>query len=185
MTRRRDALEQQLGRERSVSAQMRSRELLKEIDDTKRMTAKDAAPATTNPIVSPRAVDSIAVDMVSEDGVLKVPIQINGAISLKFVVDSGATFVQIPKEVFLTLVRADTIKEGDYLPGATLILADGRTVKSDKFILRSIKVGETTFTDVEASIGGVNAELLLGQSFLKKFGEWKIDNKKAKLILTK
>lgn len=128
--------------------------------------------------------NSAAVDMVEVGGVLKVPVQLNGAITLKFVVDSGASSVQIPKDVFLTLIRAETIKEGDFLPGATFILADGSKVKSDKFILRSIKVGESTFTDVEASVGGLEASLLLGQSFLKRFGEWKIDNNNGKLILT-
>ena len=123
--------------------------------------------------------------MAGEGGVLKVPVQLNGAITLKFVVDSGASSVQIPKDVFLTLIRAETIKEGDYLPGETFVLADGSKVKSDKFILRSIKVGESAFSDVEASVGGVDAPLLLGQSFLSRFGEWKIDNKNGKLILTK
>ena len=57
-------------------------------------------------------------------------------------------------------------------------------MKSDRFILRSIKVGESTFTNVEAAVGGLDASLLLGQSFLSRFKEWKIDNKNAKLILT-
>ena len=123
--------------------------------------------------------------MVRENGVLKVPVQINGAITLKFVVDSGASDVQIPKDVFLTLIRAETITKKDFLPGKTFVLADGSKVKSDRFVLRSIKVGESTFSDVEASVGGLDAMLLLGQSFLSKFDEWKIDNKKAKLILSK
>jgi TPR repeat protein len=129
--------------------------------------------------------NSEGADMVMENGVLKVPVQINGAISLKFVVDSGASDVQIPKDVFLTLIRAETIKESDYRPGKTFVLANGSKVKSDRFILRSMKVGESTYLDVEASVGGFDAPLLLGQSFLSKFGEWKIDNKNAKLILTK
>ena len=129
-------------------------------------------------------VNSTAVDMVRENGVLKVPVQINGAISLKFVVDSGAAEVLIPKDVFLTLIRTETIKEKDFLPGKTFVLADGSKVKSDRFILRSIKVGESTFSDVEASIGGLDATLLLGQSFLSRFEEWKIDNKNGKLLLT-
>ena len=128
---------------------------------------------------------STAVDMVSDGGVLKVPVQINGAISLKFVVDSGASDVHIPRDVFLTLMRAETIKEGDFLPGRTFVLADGSKVKSDRFKLRSIKVGESIFSDVEASVGGLDAQLLLGQSFLSRFGEWKIDNRNAKLMLTK
>jgi predicted aspartyl protease len=123
--------------------------------------------------------------MVRQNEVLKVPVQINGVISLKFIVDSGAADVQIPKDVFLTLVRAETIQERDFLPGKTFVLADGSTAKSDRFILRSIKVGDSTFSDVEASVGRLDAPLLPGQSFLSKFAEVKIDNKNGKLILTK
>ena len=129
--------------------------------------------------------NSIGVDLVREMGVLKVPVLINGAITLKFVVDSGASDVHIPRDVFLTLMRAETIKESDFLPGSTFVLADGSKVKSDRFILRSIKVGGSTCTDVEASIGGLNSTLLLGQSFLSRFPEWKINNKDGKLILNK
>jgi predicted aspartyl protease len=128
---------------------------------------------------------STKVEMVKENGIFKVPVQLNGAISLKFIIDSGASEVQIPKDVFLTLVRTETIGDSDFLPGTTVILADGSKVKSDRFILRSIKVGETTFTDVHATVGGLNAPLLLGQSFLSRFTEWKIDNKNGTLVLIK
>jgi peptidoglycan/xylan/chitin deacetylase (PgdA/CDA1 family) len=124
------------------------------------------------------------IEMVRENGVLKVPVQINGVISLKFVIDSGASVVQVPKDVFLTLIRTETIRERDFLPGKTFVLADGSKVKSDRFVLRSIKVGESTISDVEACVGGLDATLLLGQSFLSRFKEWKIDNNNHKLILT-
>lgn len=134
---------------------------------------------------TPQGGDSTVVDMIEAGGVLKVPVQLNGAVTLKFVVDSGASSVQIPRDVFLTLKRAETINEGDYLPGKTFVLADGSRVQSDRFILRSVKVGDITLTNVEASVGALDAPLLLGQSFLKRFSDWKIDNKAAKLILTK
>lgn len=144
------------------------------------------APTGTMPVPSQSAITSTGIDMVKdESGVLKVPVQINGAITLKFVIDSGASEVQIPKDVVLALIRAETIKESDFRPGKTFVLADGSKVKSDRFILRSIKVGESTFAEIEASVGGLDAQLLLGQSFLSRFKEWKIDNKNGKLIFTK
>ena len=73
--------------------------------------------------------------MVRENGVLKVPVQVNGVISLKFVIDSGASTVQVPKDVFLTLIRTETIKERDFLPGKTFVLADGSKVKSEAWVL--------------------------------------------------
>ena len=152
---------------------------------TKGRTANTThAPSPRAPATETRAVNSTAVDMISEDGVLKVPVQINGAISLKFVVDSGASVVVIPKDVFLTLQRTGSITESDYLPDATFTMANGSQEKQRKFIMRSIKVGESTVSDVVATVGPASASLLLGQSFLSKYKEWKIDNKMAQLILT-
>lgn len=130
------------------------------------------------------AADAMGVEMKSEGGVFKVPVELNGAITLKFVVDSGAADVFIPRDVFDTLVRAETIKEGDFLPESTYVLADGSTVKHQRFILRSIKVGETTFSNIEATVAEARAPLLLGQSFLSKLKEWKFGNTSGRLIFT-
>ena len=131
------------------------------------------------------SANQASIEMLKDHGILRVPVQLNGAITLKFVVDSGATYVQISKDVFATLVRAETIKEADFLPGSLILLADGSKVKSDRFILRSLKVGDTTVSNVEASVSNSDATLLLGQSFLSRFAEWKIDNQRNKLILVK
>lgn len=128
--------------------------------------------------------NSMGVQMVTENGIWKVPVQINGIISLKFVIDSGASEVQISKDVFLTLIRAEAVQEKDFLPGKTFVLADGREVRSNRFIVRSLKVGDATFSNIEAVVGELTAPLLLGQSFLSKVSEWKIDNKNKKLILS-
>ena len=43
-----------------------------------------------------------------------VPVLINNAITLDFVVDSGATDVSIPEDVVITLMRAGTIQAADF-----------------------------------------------------------------------
>ena len=45
-----------------------------------------------------------------------VPVQINGAITLDFTVDSGAADVSVPADVFSTLARTETF----YLPVETI-----------------------------------------------------------------
>lgn len=140
--------------------------------------------ASSPPSPAPVADDGgAAVPMIREDGVLKLPVRINDAIQLKFIVDSGASTVQIPEEVFLTLKRTDTIQVGDNLPAATYRNADGKSTKRPRFILRSLRVGNTTVTNVEALVGEANSPLLLGQSFLSRFREWKIDNRSGTLLL--
>jgi clan AA aspartic protease (TIGR02281 family) len=134
-------------------------------------------PATNDP--------SAAVPMVKEGGVLKLPVKVNDAIQLKFIVDSGATDVQIPEDVFLTLTRMDTVQKQDMLPPATYTIANGKQVTRPRFILRSLRVGNTNLTDVKAMVGETKSDLLLGQSFLSRFKEWKIDNQNATILLEK
>lgn len=138
-----------------------------------------AAPQTTTS-VSKKSAEGIP--MVKEEGVLKIPVELNGTVKLKFVVDSGVADVVISKDVFLTLMRAGTIKKSDFLPARTYVLADGSEVVSQRFIIHSIKVDGFTCTNVEASVGDLKGQLLLGQSFLTKFKEWKIDNTVGQLI---
>ena len=62
---------------------------------------------------------SEAVALVSDGGTFKVPVTINGQLTLKFVVDSGASDVSIPADVVATLVRTETITDADFLDKQT------------------------------------------------------------------
>jgi hypothetical protein len=117
-------------------------------------------------------------------GVYTLPVAINGVLTLHCVLDSGAADVQIPAEVALTLYRTRTIRETDFLPGKTYVLADGSTVRSSRFLLRSLTVGRQRLTDVLASIGAHRSVPLLGQSFLKRLAAWSIDNRREVLMIT-
>jgi clan AA aspartic protease (TIGR02281 family) len=116
-------------------------------------------------------------------GTYVVPVRINGAITLNFVVDTGASDVLLPVDVVLTLTRAGTIAEGDYVGDEAYQLADGSTIKSDRFVLRQLEVGDQVLINVPASIGDVHGVPLLGQSFLNQFISWTIDNDRHVLLL--
>jgi hypothetical protein len=77
----------------------------------------------------------------TEGGTLVVPVLINDAITLTFIIDSGAADVSIPADVFLTLMRAGTVDKSDFIGSRTYELADGSTVPSPIFCIRSLKVG--------------------------------------------
>jgi hypothetical protein len=49
------------------------------------------------------------------NGILVVPVEINGAVTLDFAVDSGAAYVSVPAGVFSTLKHAGTIQEANLL----------------------------------------------------------------------
>ena len=152
------------------------------------------APATGNniPLVKPReapvgqavgASGRTVVAMVPDGGTFKVPVTINGQLTLKFVVDSGAADVSIPADVVATLLRTETITDADFLDKQTYRLADGSTVPSQRFVIRTLKIGDKTLENVIGSIAPVTGSLLLGQSFLSRFKSWSMDNQRQALML--
>jgi len=83
----------------------------------------------------------------------------------------------------MTLARTNTIAPGDFIGDREYRVADGSTLKSERFILRELKVGDRVLSNVVASIGSVRGEPLLGQGFLARFGSWSIDNDRHLLAL--
>jgi predicted aspartyl protease len=124
-----------------------------------------------------------AVPMISDGGTFKVPVTINRQLTLNFVVDSGAADVSIPADVFMTLVRTGTVTDADFLDKQTYQLADGSTIPSQRFVIRTLKIGDKTLENVVGGIAPVAGSLLLGQSFLSRFKSWSIDNQRRALIL--
>jgi clan AA aspartic protease (TIGR02281 family) len=121
--------------------------------------------------------------MEPEAGTFVVPVRINGALTLNFTVDSGAADVSIPADVVLTLTRTGSLTIDDFLGEQTYRLADGSTVPSQRFVIRSLQVGDKTLQNVTGSVAPVKGSLLLGQSFLSRFKSWSIDNQRHVLIL--
>jgi len=116
-------------------------------------------------------------------GTLTAPVVVNNAIRLNFLVDSGASDVSIPADVFSTLVRTNTVTQTDVTGFRNYTNADGESFRSQTFVIRSLKIGNVEVLSVHAKEAPANAPLLLGQSFLKRFKSWSIDNSTQELIL--
>ena len=112
-----------------------------------------------------------------------MPVEINGAITLEFGVDSGAADVSVPLDVFSTLMRTHTIKDSDIIGEQTYVLADGSKSRSIMFTIRSLKVGGKVVENVKGSVAPSQGTLLLGQSFLKRFKSWSVNNTNHELLL--
>jgi hypothetical protein len=76
---------------------------------------------------------SILIPLQREGGTYVVPVKINGAVDLNFVVDSGAADVNIPLEVYMTLTLTGTHKNlynserlNSYLPDISGTIFDSR-----------------------------------------------------------
>jgi predicted aspartyl protease len=131
------------------------------------------APANADIVISMRRVGGINV----------VPVLINDAITLDFVVDSGATDVTIPANVVSTLVQEGNLNDADFIGQRKYRLADGSTTVLKTFRIRSLKVGDTVVENVTGSVAPAQGFPLLGQSFLRHFRSWSIDNATHELLL--
>lgn len=134
--------------------------------------------------VGPTLNASVSIPLQPAGGTYVVPTLINDTITLNFTVDSGATDVSIPADVVLTLIRAGALDKSDFIGSADYVLADGSTISSVRFRIRSLKVGNLTVEDVIGSIASARGSLLLGQSFLSRFKSWSVDNSRQALVLT-
>jgi clan AA aspartic protease (TIGR02281 family) len=112
-----------------------------------------------------------------------VPLEINGRTTLDFAIDSGASTVVLPADIFSALRRAGAIKETDIVGREIAVLADGSKRLETTFRIRSLRVGNITVENVEGSVTSSQGSLLLGQSFLKRFKSWSLDNIEHELIL--
>jgi len=111
---------------------------------------------------------------------------INQAITIPFVLDSGAAEVQLPAEVVFTLIRTGTLSEADFLGEGSYVHASGATFRSPRFNIREMRVGGHVVRNVAATVGpAIRSDALLGQSFLSKLPSWTLDNKRHVLILAR
>jgi Sel1 repeat len=91
-------------------------------DDDATATASTAA---LGGIPSARTRVQLRIDR----GISFVPVEINGTLKLDFALDSGASDVSIPADVFSTLKRTSTVKEADFIGQQSYVLADGSTTQ--------------------------------------------------------
>jgi clan AA aspartic protease (TIGR02281 family) len=123
------------------------------------------------------------VRLQNHNGTYTLPARVNGAITIDFVLDTGASDVLIPEDVFKALIRTSTITAKDIIGQNVYTIADGSRVTTYSFFLRDLKVGGNVINNVVASVGPEASTPLLGQSFLSKFKSWTLDNARHVLVI--
>jgi clan AA aspartic protease (TIGR02281 family) len=128
--------------------------------------------------------DTSTVYLTKKGNSYYIPVRINDAITLPFLLDTGASDLAIPADVALTLIRAGKLKRGDFIGQTSYRMANGSEDLSDVVILRDVRVGDHMVRNVSANISPPQGEPLLGQSFLSKFGAVTVDYKRLILVLS-
>lgn len=118
------------------------------------------------------------IQMEEYGGVYRIPCKVNGA-KMKLIFDTGAEKVCLSLSMANYLYDNDYITDEDIVGSGTSTVADGSIVDHIKIIIKDIEIEGVHLRNVEAVvIDGLNAPLLLGQSALKKLGQYTISGNK-------
>lgn len=171
--------------DRSLEDQGQSPYFESQINQIKSRTGGSVAadPRVLNPGAPAAAPGVLNIPLQVGRGALYAPVLVNDAMTLRFVVDSGATDVSIPADVAQVLVRMGKLGSKDYLGQGVFVMADGSRTPAQLVMIRSMRIGDHEVKNVVASIAPPHGPLLLGQSFLKHFKSWSIDNRNRILRL--
>lgn len=121
------------------------------------------------------------VKMSEENGVYKIPVEINGS-NMNFIFDTGASIISISATEAMFLYKQGTLKEEDFIGNVNFQDATGAISEGTIIKLKTVKIGNKVLKDVEASIVHNNtAPLLFGQSALAKFGKVSINYDKNEI----
>jgi predicted aspartyl protease len=126
---------------------------------------------------------SETIPLERHHGTYVISVQINETLVLPFVLDTGASLVVLPADVFRTLTRTGTVTSADFIGTGTAVLADGSKRDSEKYVLHEVRVGDHVVRNVIASVVSASGDPLLGQTFLSKLPAWAIDNARQALVI--
>ena len=156
-------------------------ESARQLEEDARRVAEETRPRT----------ETVSVD--KQTGHVVVAALINGKVSAKLIVDTGATMVVLSKKVGDQLGGASTGAPADGKPPAKrtveLTLGDGRKAQADYVLLKTVAIEDSSATNIDAAVlSDENAtpgyDGVLGMSFLSRFNIG-INQKEGKLTLEK
>ena len=122
------------------------------------------------------------IKMEKSGGIYKIPCEVNG-LRMKFYFDTGASLVSISLKEAMFMLENGYLSKTDIIGTGKSSIADGSIVENTIINLREMKIGNKKLQNVKASVSNsLMAPILLGQSALKRLGEYRIQG--DYLILT-
>ena len=130
----------------------------------------------------PLQTNYIRVPLIAVGGTPHAMVAIDGVCCFPFTVDSGAADVSVSIELFQAMAKGGHISREDVIDVQKYQTANG-VIEGLRFRMPPLTVGGHTVYDVVGSVSKGSDNLLLGQSFLRKFRFWAIDNNTGMLVL--
>ena len=129
----------------------------------------------------PEPGEITVVRMEKVNGVYQIPVEING-VKMFFIFDTGASTISISETEANFLWKQGKLSKDDIQGTANFTDANGDISEGTIIILSTVKIGDRTLKNVEASVvHNLNAPLLFGQTALVKFGKISIDNNRGEI----
>ena len=117
--------------------------------------------------------------------VIEVDVEINH-LPARFIFDPGATMVSFDKTFYNRLLQNNSISGADIKYHTKTRLADGSLADALVVNIRKLRLGSLELNNIDAMVELVaDAPALLGQSVIKKFSSFTVDNDNQKLIFTR
>ena len=99
-----------------------------------------------------------------------------------FIFDTGASDITISLTEATFLYKQGTLTDDDFLGTQQYQIADGSISEGTIINLKTVKIGNRTLTNVQASVvHNMQAPLLFGQSALAQFGKVTIDYNRGEI----
>lgn len=126
----------------------------------------------------------VSVPIVSEGKIARVVVSIGGK-PVSYIIDSGASDINISTSMEKYLKEIGVVRNTDYLSPQKYRMADGTIKEYRRLILSSVTIADISIESVTARVTEEHEVLLLGKSFLDRFSYWKINNQTQALELKK
>jgi clan AA aspartic protease (TIGR02281 family) len=125
------------------------------------------------------------IPLTPKNGIFELVSYIND-VEFKVYFDSGASDVSISLTEAMHMLKQGKMTKSDIVGQTNYSDANGEISEGTKVILRKVRIGDFELSNVEASVvHNLNAPILLGQSVLKRFKKFEVDNERKVLILYK
>jgi clan AA aspartic protease (TIGR02281 family) len=113
-----------------------------------------------------------------------VDVGIAGVCCIKMMLDTGASDVSVPRQLFEAMVEGGHVTRDDLIGVVNYRTANG-VVEGMRFRMPPMQIAGITVDGVAGSVtrGDTGSPILLGQSFLQKFKAWSINNNTGQLVL--
>lgn len=116
--------------------------------------------------------------MVEDMGVYKIPCEVNG-LKVKMVFDTGAAAVSLSTSLAEMMMDNGYLTKEDITGQAKSMTADGRIIDHTNIVLRTVKIGGISLSNIHAVVlDNQTAPLLFGQSAIQQLGEISIKGDK-------